>query len=107
MIFLGMGEDGHIASLMPNAAPEVQASREPFVHVSNSLKPPPERLSMTYPVLAAAKNVWALVTGAGKAGALRDSLLPDGKTPLARVLQSRRQTRIYTDLNETAAGRSK
>jgi 6-phosphogluconolactonase len=107
MIFLGLGEDGHIASLMPNAPPDVLASREPYVHVGNSPKPPPDRLSMTNPVLAAAKNVWALVAGAGKTDALRDSLLPGGKTPFARVLQSRRQTFIYTDLNEMAAKRSK
>jgi 6-phosphogluconolactonase len=107
MIFLGLGEDGHIASLMPNAPPNVLASREPYVHVANSPKPPPDRLSMTYPVLAAAKNVWALITGAGKTDALRDSLMPGGKTPFARVLQSRRQTFIYTDLNEMAAKGSK
>jgi len=107
LIFLGMGEDGHIASLMPNAPPDVLASREPYFHVANSPKPPPDRLSLTYPVLAAAKNVWALVAGAGKADALRDSLMPGGKTPMARVLQSRRQTLIYTDLNKMAAGRSK
>jgi 6-phosphogluconolactonase len=106
MIFLGMGEDGHIASLMPNAPPDVLASPEPYVHVANSPKPPPDRLSMTYPVLAAAKNVWTMVTGAGKADALRESLRLGGKTPLARVLQSRRQTLIYTDLNETALRRS-
>jgi 6-phosphogluconolactonase len=98
VIFLGLGEDGHIASLMPNASPAVLESREPYLHVSNSPKPPPNRLTMSYPVLAAAKNVWALVTGAGKAEALRDSLKPDGKTPFARVLRSRPQTVIYTDL---------
>jgi 6-phosphogluconolactonase len=107
MIFLGMGEDGHIASLMPNASLAVLESREPFVHVSNSPKPPPNRLTITYPVLAAAKNVWALVASAGKAEALRDSLRPDGQTPLARVLRSRGQTLIYTDLNEIAAEGSK
>jgi len=106
LIFLGLGEDGHIASLMPNAPPDVLASPEPYVHVANSPKPPPDRLSMTYPVLAAAKNVWTMVTGAGKADALRESLRLGGKTPLARVLQSRRQTLIYTDLNETALRRS-
>jgi len=106
LIFLGLGEDGHIASLMPNATAEVLASREPFVHVGNSPKPPPDRLSMTYPVLAAAKNVWNLVAGAGKEKAFQESLQPDGKTPFASVLRSRPQTLIYTDLNETAAGRS-
>ena len=103
LILLGMGEDGHVASLMPNTAPEVSRSREPYVHVANSPKPPANRLSLTYPVLAAAKNVWVLAAGSGKVAALRKSLRLNGQTPLARVLQSRALTRIYTDLNETAA----
>jgi 6-phosphogluconolactonase len=107
MIFLGMGEDGHTASLMPNAPPNVLESQEPYVHVCNSPKPPPDRLSLTFPVLAAAKNVWALVAGAGKAEALRATLAPGGTTPLARVLRSRAKTLIYTDLNEIAAEWSK
>jgi 6-phosphogluconolactonase len=98
MVFLGVGEDGHIASLMPNATPAVLESREPYVHVSDSPKPPPDRLTMTYPVLMAAKNVWALVAGAGKADALRNSISPDGSTPFARVLHSRQRTLIYTDI---------
>jgi len=107
MIFLGLGENGHIASLMPNAPPAVRESRTPYVHVSNSPKPPPNRLTMTYPVLAAAKHVWALVAGAGKADALRDSLKPGGQTPFARVLGSRHKTLIYSELNENGAEWSK
>jgi len=106
LIFLGLGEDGHTASLMPNAPAEVQASREPYVHVRNSAKPPPNRLSMTYPVLAAAKDVWALVAAAGKEEALRDSLQPGGKTPFGHVLETRGHSVIYTDLNEKAMERS-
>jgi 6-phosphogluconolactonase len=101
MIFLGMGEDGHTASLMPNAKPEVLNCTQPFTQVDNSPKPPPDRLTMTYPMLAAAENVWALIPSKGKEAALKQTLSPNGKTPLARVLQSRSKTIIYTDLNET------
>jgi 6-phosphogluconolactonase len=101
LIFLGLGPDGHIASLMPNATPAVLESREPFVHVDNSPKPPPNRVTMTYPMLAAARQVWTLVTGDGKTEALRESLRPDGKTSFARVLQSRAETRIYSDIGPT------
>jgi 6-phosphogluconolactonase len=98
LVILGMGEDGHIASLMPNAVAAVVESWEPYVHVANSAKPPPDRLTLTYPALRAAQEVWVLISGAGKEEALRQSLRPDGKTPLARVIQSRQQTRIYCDL---------
>ncbi|HEX4122513.1 MAG TPA: 6-phosphogluconolactonase [Verrucomicrobiae bacterium] len=98
LAFLGIGPDGHIASLMPNAKSEVLQSREPYVHVDNSPKPPPNRITVTYPVLAAARQVWTLITGQGKTDALRESLRPDGKTPFARVLQSREETRIYSDV---------
>jgi len=106
LVFLGMGEDGHIASLMPNAPAAVAGSHEPYVHVANSPKPPPNRLSMTYPVLAAARNAWMLAAGAGKLASLRESLRPNGITPFARVLRSRAHTRIYTDLNENAGEQS-
>jgi len=98
LVFLGIGPDGHIASLMPNARPTVLQSREPYVHVDNSPKTPPSRISMTYPVLAAARQVWVMVTGEGKTEAFRESLRPDGKTPFARALQSRAETRIYSDI---------
>jgi 6-phosphogluconolactonase len=98
LVFLGIGPDGHTASLMPNAKPEVLECREPYVHVDNSPKPPPNRITLTYPVLAAAKDVWTLVTGQGKSQAFRESLRPDGKTPFARVLQSRVESRIYSDV---------
>jgi len=98
LIFLGLGEDGHIASLMPNASTAVLESREPYVHVSNSPKPPPDRLTLTYPVLAAARQVWMLATGAGKTEALKNSVSPAGSTPFASVLRSRGQTIIYTDI---------
>jgi 6-phosphogluconolactonase len=98
LIFLGLGENGHTASLMPNAPPEVAKSHAPFIYVPNSPKPPPERVSMSYATLAAAKNVWMLAAGKGKEEALRQSVQPNGQTPFARVLQSRPQTVIYTDI---------
>lgn len=97
-IFLGMGEDGHIASLFPNATPEIINAAEPYLAVSNSPKPPPQRLSLSYPVIAAAKEVWVLAAGSGKEQALRDSLVKNGITPLAKVLHSRAQTTIFTDI---------
>jgi 6-phosphogluconolactonase len=98
LIFLGMGEDGHVASLFPNATPRILDSTAPFLAISHSPKPPPNRISLSYAALAAAKQVWALISGAGKAEALRASLNPDGVTPLARVMRSRSQFKIFCDI---------
>jgi len=52
---------------------------------------------LSYAAIAAAKNVWVLASGAGKETALRESLSPSEKTPLAKVIQSRPQTKIFSD----------
>jgi 6-phosphogluconolactonase len=98
LIFLGLGENGHIASLMPNAPAATVNSQAPYVRIENSPKPPPNRISLSYAAIAAAKNVWMLASGDGKEEALRQSLRPDATTPFGRVLQSRAQTIIYSDI---------
>jgi 6-phosphogluconolactonase len=98
LIFLGMGEDGHVASLFPGKM-EGKMPADIFCAVNNSPKPPPNRVTLSYAAIAAAKNVWVLASGAGKETALRESLFPDGKTPLARVIQSRLQTKIFSDFS--------
>ncbi len=96
LIFLGMGEDGHVASLFLNQI-EGAFPKAIFCPIRNSPKPPPDRISLSYETIAAAREVWVLASGAGKQAALRESLAPDGKTPLAKVIQSRPQTKIFTD----------
>ena len=97
LVFLGMGEDGHVASLFPGASEETVRSRSVYLPVVAS-KPPPQRITLTFAALAAARQVWVLASGAGKEHALRDSLSANGKTPLARVLHARRRTIIFTDI---------
>jgi 6-phosphogluconolactonase len=101
LIFLGMGEDGHVASLFPGEPPETLNSINSFLVIENSPKPPPRRISLSYAAIAAAKEVWVLVSGAGKDEALRESLRPGGRTPLARVVRSRSRTRIFSDTGLT------
>ncbi|MGP8199435.1 MAG: 6-phosphogluconolactonase [Limisphaerales bacterium] len=98
LIFLGLGENGHVASLMPDAPASVVNSQAPYLRVANSPKPPPNRISLSYAAIAAAKNVWMLASGAGKEEALRTSLRPGAATPFGRVLQSRARTAIYSDI---------
>ena len=97
LIFLGMGEDGHVASLFPGAPEEVIHNKSVYLPVVAS-KPPPQRITLNLATLAAARRVWVLVSGAGKENALRESLAANGKTPLALVLQARRQTTVFSDI---------
>jgi 6-phosphogluconolactonase len=98
LIFLGMGEDGHVASLFPGAPAEIVQCSAPFLAVDNSPKPPPRRISLSFAAIAAAKQVWVLISGAGKEKALQESLDFSGKTPLGRVIQLRQNTRIFSEI---------
>ncbi|SPE53599.1 6-phosphogluconolactonase [Verrucomicrobia bacterium] len=97
LVFLGMGEDGHVASLFPGE-PEATADDPAIYRPVLAVKPPPRRITMGYLTIAAARQVWVLASGAGKERALRDSLAPEGRTPLARVLKMRSQTTVFTDI---------
>lgn len=97
LVLLGMGEDGHVASLFPDEKDAPASSGAPYRAV-HAPKPPPDRVTLDYGPLAAAREVWVLVSGEGKAAALRASLSPDGRTPLARVIQSRSHTLLATDI---------
>ena len=97
LVFLGMGEDGHVASLFPGDT-EALKTRAVYRAVTGP-KPPPRRITLGYPALAAAREVWVLASGMGKQEALQASLEPAGDTPLARVLQSRTNTEIFTDFD--------
>lgn len=66
LIILGIGPDGHVASLFPNTA-ETAATSGWVLPVSNSPKPPPERITFTMPAINAAKEVLVVATGEGKA----------------------------------------
>ena len=99
LIFLGMGEDGHVASLFPeNMSDDLMRSDDHVFEVVAS-KPPPQRLTLSYNVLETSKHVCALICGPGKETALRESIGNHGKTPFAHIIQSRVHTEILTDIS--------
>ena len=96
LVFLGMGEDGHVASLFPGEPAAVLANPAVYRAVK-AAKPPPRRITLGYRGLVMAREVCVLVSGEGKAGALRASLLQAAVTPLGRVLGQRAHTRLYVE----------
>lgn len=69
---LGMGPDGHVASLFPERAE--LTSTEPVVAVEFAPKPPPTRISMTFPTINSADEVWILAAGEPKAHAVEAAI---------------------------------
>jgi 6-phosphogluconolactonase len=85
LVVLGVGEDGHTASLFPGH-PALSADGL-TVGIHDAPKPPPERVSLTLGVLRDARRVIILATGAGKADAVaraRRREVPSGMIPRAR-----------------------
>lgn len=95
--FLGVGPDGHIASLFPDR-PEVTVTDAAVLPVRDSPKPPPERVTMTRPVLNSSKRVWLVITGADKASALGLALAGASYTSVpAAGAKGRRRTVFFVD----------
>jgi 6-phosphogluconolactonase len=99
IIFLGMGEDGHVASLFSGEPDVLILDKVIYRAVKNSPKSPPNRVTLGYTTITLAKQVWVLVSGAGKETALCESLSSQGRTPLARVTQFRTRTKIFSDFS--------
>jgi 6-phosphogluconolactonase len=74
---LGVGPDGHVASLFPGF-PQLGITDAPTAAVFDSPKPPPVRVTLTFPALNNSDAVWFLVSGADKADAVARALAPAG-----------------------------
>ena len=73
LMLLGMGPDGHVASLFPGH-PLVHEKEKWVTFIKDSPKPPPERITYTFPVINSSAYIALVVTGAGKAAAVQKAL---------------------------------
>ncbi|WVZ20485.1 hypothetical protein V8G54_007807 [Vigna mungo] len=73
LMLLGMGPDGHVASLFPGH-PLVQENKRWVTFIKDSPKPPPERITFTFPVINASAYAALVVTGKKEADAIHSAL---------------------------------
>jgi 6-phosphogluconolactonase len=69
LILLGMGSDGHVASLFPNHQ-ALELKDDWVTYITDSPQPPPERITFTLPVINSASNIAILATGVDRAAAV-------------------------------------
>ncbi len=91
VLLLGVGPDGHVASLFPGHE-AVEVTGRAAVGVHGSPKPPPERVSLTFDAIRGAREVWVVASGSEKAQAVASALrgAPATTTPAAAALGSER-----------------
>jgi 6-phosphogluconolactonase len=106
LILLGIGPDGHVASLFPGASTLDAPDSSVCLGVSDSPKPPPERITLSLTVLRTARRCLLLATGASKADAVGAMLAEPSRHVPASLLRRERLTVIVDDAAAPRAPRS-
>ena len=100
LLFLGLGPDGHTCSLFPGHRLLDENSAVWIDHLEDSPKPPPRRITLTVPVLNAARRLAFISNGAGKAEVIKQIIVDnDQQFPPSRI----RQPSIEWFIDEEAA----
>jgi 6-phosphogluconolactonase len=97
LIVLGIGPDGHVASLFAGATTLDADDGALCVGVTDSPKPPPERISLSLAMLRAARRCLLIATGAGKAEAVAAMLAEPSREVPASLLRRERLAVIVDD----------
>jgi 6-phosphogluconolactonase len=93
-VVLGVGPDGHVASLFPGH-PALSEEHRLIVPILDSPKPPARRLTMTLPLLTSAERVIVMALGASKAAVMHEALTrEDSMLPISIVLRRARQSLV-------------
>ena len=102
VLLLGIGPEGHVASLFPGM-PALYDERT-VVAVHGSPKPPPTRISLTLPAIQAARQVWVIASGEEKAGAVQLALSGAGPVQVPAAGARGRQRTLFL-LDRAAASK--
>lgn len=97
LVILGIGPDGHIASLFPGAPTLTAGDGAICLGVHDSPKPPPQRITLALPVLRAARSCLLLATGASKSDAVAAMLGEPSRHVPASLLRRERLEAILDD----------
>lgn len=99
VLLLGMGTEGHVASIFPGSP--AAGDERPVAAVRDCPKPPPTRVTLTFPTITSAEEVWLIVTGEAKAPAVVRAL--SGAAPHEVPAAGARGTRATRWLLDAAA----
>lgn len=104
VLLLGVGPDGHVASLFPGKA-SLHVTEQTTTSEEESPKPPPQRITLTFPAIQTAERVWMVVSGADKAEAAAKGLSPDTEVTEIPAVQARGARETIWHLDHAAASK--
>jgi 6-phosphogluconolactonase len=97
LVLLGVGPDGHVASLFPGHA-ALSEERKLVLPIVDAPKPPPRRLTLTLPMLTSAERVVVMALGESKSAVMREALTRgDSSLPVSLVIQRSARALVLLD----------
>jgi len=103
VLFLGLGPDGHTCSLFPTHHLLYEDTKW-VAPIEDSPKPPPRRVTITLPVIRAAKHVLFLVTGESKAQVVKEMLVDEAEKYPPVLIRPAEGLEVEWVLDEAAGG---